>query len=187
MQPLKKFRTSLINGIPAFIAFAYRKPRKFIGEVFSKKGLNGIIGQLYNPDQSEEQKALSAAFGIFMGIIPIWGFQTLLAIFLAFALKLNKTLVVIFSQISFPPLMPLVIFLSYRAGQFWMGNKVAGIAFDTNLSFKNIGKHLEQYIYGSITLAIAAAITIGLFTLIFLKLMKALKQYKLTAALRKAL
>ena len=35
-------------------------------------------------------KAVSVAFGIFMGIVPIWGFQLVVAIFLAILFKLNK-------------------------------------------------------------------------------------------------
>src|SRR5260221_2204305 len=113
MQQLKELKVFFLN-IAKIITHLYLKPQKFIREIFSKKSLNIIIAQLYNPNQSDGLKALSAAFGVFMGIIPIWGFQTLAAIFFAIIFKLNKVLVVIFSHISFPPMMPLVIFLSYK-------------------------------------------------------------------------
>src|ERR1700694_1132665 len=115
MQQLQKLKAFFLNT-PKVITHLYLKPQKFIRDIFSKKSLNVIIAQLYNPDQSDELKALSAAFGVFIGIIPIWGFQTLVAIFFAVVFRLNKVLVVIFSHISFPPMMPLVIFLSYKAG-----------------------------------------------------------------------
>ncbi len=52
----------------------------------------------FDPSQSNIRKSVSVAFGIFMGILPIWGFQLLSAIFLAVVLKLNKGLVIIFCQ-----------------------------------------------------------------------------------------
>jgi len=51
---------------------------------------------------------------------------------------------------------------------------------------QNISSRLEQYIYGSVILAITAAIMTGLLTLAFLKLTKVFRQYKLTAGLKKA-
>jgi uncharacterized protein (DUF2062 family) len=187
MHLFKKFRVFFLNVFVVVIAYTYVKPRKFIRGVFSKKSLNTIIDQLYNPNQSDELKAFSAAFGIFVGIIPIWGFQTLAAIFFAMALRLNKALVVIFSQVSFPPLMPLIIFLSYRAGGYWTGKTAAEITFSKKISILNINKNLQQYIYGSISLAILAAVTTGMLTFAILKFIKILKQYKLTASLKKAL
>jgi len=177
MQPFKGFKLALVNFFSFLFSFICTRPRRFILDLLSKKSWNVISEQLFNPNQPDELKAFSAAFGVFMGIIPIWGFQTLAAIFLAVALRLNKSLVVIFSLVSFPPLMPVIIFLSYRIGRFWTGN---------NVSHQNIGKRLEQYIYGSITLAIVAAIAIGLLTFVSLKLVKMLKQYRLTASLKKA-
>jgi uncharacterized protein (DUF2062 family) len=160
------------------------KPLRFIKGLCSKKNLRLISDQLYNPAHSDEKKALSAAFGIFMGIIPIWGFQTLAALFLAVVFKLNKTLVGVFLLISFPPLIPLILFLSYRMGSYWIDNS-ATIAVHTKNSIQSIDARLGQYIYGSITLAIAASTVVGLLTFAALKLIKAVKTYKLTA-LKKA-
>jgi len=173
MERWNNFKAIVLNVVKLVFAFVYNKPR----ELFSKKRLNDFAALLFNPDHTDELKAVSTAVGIFMGIIPIWGFQTLLAIFVAVALKLNRPLVIIFSLASFPPLMPLFIFLSYRTGAFITGNKPAG---------QNISSRLEQYIYGSVILAITAAIMTGLLTLAFLKLTKVFRQYKLTAGLKKA-
>lgn len=186
MHRLKKLKLFFLN-IPKIINHLYLKPQKFIRDVFSKKSLNVIIAQLYDPNQSDELKALSAAFGVFMGIIPIWGFQTLAAIFFAIVFRLNKVLVVIFSHISFPPMIPLVIFLSYKAGGYWMKNTSGEILFNSKISLLTINKNMEQYIIGSFTLAIIAAIFMGLITFVLLKLVKILKKFKVTASWKKAL
>jgi uncharacterized protein (DUF2062 family) len=106
-----------------------------------------------------------------MGIVPIWGFQLAVAIFLSIIFKLNKALVVFSAHISIPPMIPVIIFLSYKAGEYWMGDSVATMEFSSNI-FKTIGAHLEQYIYGSLTLAVVASLTVGLFTYAILKLLK---------------
>jgi uncharacterized protein (DUF2062 family) len=144
-----------------------------VKSLFTKKTWNGIVAQFYSPDQSDELKAFSVAVGIFMGIIPIWGFQTIAAIFLAVTFKLNKALVIVFSQVSFPAIFPLIVWLSLKTGRYWVGGSEA------NLSFKNIDSHLLQYVYGSLTLAVFAALLTGAITFLLLKTFRLLKQYRL--------
>jgi uncharacterized protein (DUF2062 family) len=171
----------LCTGFIALLILYYRTvmqslianiPQK-IKSLFTKNTWNGIVAQFYSPNQSDELKAFSAAFGIFMGIIPIWGFQTIAAIFLAVSFKLNKALVIIFSQVSFPAIFPLIVWLSLKTGRYWVGGS------DANLSFKNIDSHLLQYIYGSLTLAVLAALLTGAITFLLLKTFKLMKQYRL--------
>jgi uncharacterized protein (DUF2062 family) len=169
----------------AIAAFARTKPVKFLRALFSKKSLNSLIENIYNPNQSDELKAFSAAFGIFIGITPVWGLQTIIAISFAVLLKLNKSLVVIFSQVSFPPVFPLIILLSYKAGGYWIGNSSSSVPPVANS--KNIGSNIEQYLYGSITLAVVAGVVTGLLMFAWLKLVKAIKQYRITLRLKKAL
>ena len=172
-RPFQDFtRVSILNTFLVIIAFAYIKPRDFFRKLFKKKGLSELIKQLYDPNDSDEKKALSVSLGVFMGIVPIWGFQLLVAIFFAVLFKLNKALVVISAHISIPPMIPLVIFLSYKSGAYWMGNRVVNMPFSRKISLQAIHHHLEQYIYGSITLAVAAAIIFGLLTFILLKIFK---------------
>ena len=171
-RPFKDFfRISVLNTILVLIAFLYIKPRDFIRTLFSRKKLKKLLDDhLFNPHHSPQLKAMSVAFGIFMGIIPIWGFQLVAAIFLAILLKLNKPLVIIAANISIPPMIPLIIFGSYKMGALWMGNHAMQINFSNAITLDSIKKNLLQYIYGSITLAIVAGIVGGLLTFIFLKI-----------------
>ena len=168
--------------LKAIRALIYTGPVKFLRGIFSQKTLSKLTELLHNPDQSDELKAFSAALGIFLGILPIWGLQTLAAIFLAILFKLNKPLVVIFSQVSFPPIFPLIIFLSFKVGACWMDKPVTGISFST----AHLGSNMEQYLYGSMTLAVAAGIVTGLLTFGSLKLTKYIKQYRIASRLKKA-
>ncbi len=164
-------RISILNTILVLIAFLYIKPRNFFRDLFNKKKFKQVIReQILDVDQSAGLKAISVGFGVFMGIIPIWGFQLLVAIFLAVLFRLNKLIVIIAANISVPPMIPLILFLSYKAGAFWMGANAQQLRFDRTISLNTVQQNLKQYIYGSITLAIVAAVAFALITFVLLKL-----------------
>jgi uncharacterized protein (DUF2062 family) len=173
-RPYKDFfRISVLNTILVLIAFLYIKPRDFIRTLFSRKRMKKVLDEhLYNPHHSPQLKAMSVAFGIFMGIVPIWGFQLALAIFLAILFKLNKPLVIIAANISIPPMIPVIIFLSYKVGALWMGANAMKIDFSNDITIQSIKKNLVQYIAGSVTLAVVAALVFGLVTFVFLKMIE---------------
>ena len=105
-----------------------------------------------------------------MGIIPIWGFQLVAAIFLAVLLRLNKGLVIVFANISIPPMIPLIIYASYRFGAFWMPANAHVISLTKTLSLSAIRYNFKQYLAGSISLAIIAGLIAGLITYLLLQL-----------------
>jgi uncharacterized protein (DUF2062 family) len=145
----------------------------FFSTLFSKeKSRQFIKDHLFNPQHSVQLKASSIGFGVFMGIVPIWGFQLIVAFFLAALFRLNKALVILAAHISFAPMIPVIIFLSYKVGGFWVGNKNTDLPFSGNITIKSIGTHLEQYLYGSISLAIVAGLMAALLTFALLKILK---------------
>jgi glycosyltransferase involved in cell wall biosynthesis len=170
-RPYKDFfRISVLNSVLVLISLLYIKPRDFIRILFSPKKMKKLLDEhLFNPHHSSQLKSMSVAFGVFMGIVPIWGFQLAVAIFLAILFKLNKPLVIIAANISIPPMIPLIIFGSYKMGTYWMGANAMQIDFSSTITLQSIKLNLVQYIYGSITLAIVAGIAFGLLTYIFLK------------------
>ncbi|MDO9376682.1 MAG: DUF2062 domain-containing protein [Ferruginibacter sp.] len=171
-RPFKDFtRISILNTVLVLVTFLYIKPRDFFKALFEKKKWAEFFQEhLVNPAESNWIKACSVAFGVFMGIFPIWGFQLIVAIALSFVLKLNKILVVVAANISLPPMIPFIIFLSYKMGAYWMGADAGQLRFDGNITLASIQQNLQQYIFGSITLAIVAGLVAGLATLILLKL-----------------
>jgi glycosyltransferase involved in cell wall biosynthesis len=162
-RPFRDFtRISILNTVLVIITFLYIKPRDYFRSLFDKS----IAGD------SEPVKAFSIGLGVCMGILPIWGFQLLAAVFLAVLFKLNKALVIIASNISIPPMIPLIIYGSYKMGAIWMGANTARLEFNTNISLDTIRSNLKQYILGSTTLAIVAGIVAGLLAFGLLKLFK---------------
>jgi len=173
-RPFKDFtRISILNTILVLVAFFYIKPRNFFRTAFNKQKVKKIILEnIVHVHQPDRVKSLSIAFGVFMGIVPIWGFQLIVAIFLAFLLRLNKTLVIIAANISIPPMIPLIIYCSYEMGAWWMGKKMSAIPFNYNISLESVRHNFEQYLYGSITLAIIAGAISGMITFLLLKILK---------------
>ena len=170
-RPVKDFsRISVLNTFLVLITFLYIKPRNFFRFFFRNKSWKqDLRALLINPEETDLTKANSVAFGGFMGIVPIWGFQLLVGIPLAHFMKLNKALFILAANVSLPPMIPLIVFLSYKMGKPWMGGRSVDISFSNQLTLENIGLNLEQYIYGSIALAIVVAIAFWLVSYIFLK------------------
>ncbi len=107
-----------------------------------------------------------------MGIVPIWGFQLIIAIALAIYLKLNKGLVILADNISLPPLIPFILFLSHYVGGFWFGEDAVTLSFEKELSLEFFSESFLQYLLGAITLAIGAGFTIGMFSYLAIKMVK---------------
>ncbi len=171
-RPVTDFiRISILNTLLVLITFIYIKPRDFTKAALSKSIRQHFYEQISNPKFTNINLALSIAFGVFMGIIPIWGYQLIAAIFLAYVLKLNKALVIISANISLPPVIPLILFLSVKTGELVTGMKT-GINFHTSLSFETIKSLFVVYIAGSIVFAILLAIFAGLISFIFLILFR---------------
>ena len=171
-RPVTDFtRISLLNTVLVFISFIYIKPRDLLRGIFLKhKWKEVFVDYLFDPSQSKTRKSASVALGICTAILPIWGFQMLLALFLAVLLRLNKGLVILFANLSIPPMIPLVVYSSYRFGAFWMPGSAQVVSLSKSLSLSAIRYNFKQYLVGSISLAICAGLTAGGITYIILRL-----------------
>jgi uncharacterized protein (DUF2062 family) len=105
-----------------------------------------------------------------MGIVPIWGFQLIVAISLAFLFRLNKVLVILAANISIPPMIPLILFASHLTGSIWMGDDAQYLLFSEDITFERVKTSLMQYVLGAITLAVTAGLFFGGVTYAGLKL-----------------
>jgi glycosyltransferase involved in cell wall biosynthesis len=177
-RPFADFaRISVLNTFLVFISFLYIKPRDLLRRLFLKQKWKEVfVDELFDPSQSNMRKSVSVAFGIFMGILPVWGFQLMIAIFIALLLRLNKGLVIVFANISIPPMIPLIIYTSYRFGAFWMPENAQLISLTKTLSLSAIRYNFKQYLIGSISLAIVAGLFAGLITYLLLHLLGRKKQ-----------
>ncbi|WP_245957485.1 DUF2062 domain-containing protein [Chitinophaga flava] len=159
-RPFRDFsRISVLNTILVLITFLYIKPRDLFLYLLKKENWKKMWREeVLNASESNARKAAAIGFGVFMGIVPIWGFQLLVAMLVSIRLKLNKALVFLAAHISTPPLTPFVIFAGFLVGKIWMGRSAKDLLFDDKITFAAIGDNLLQYVLGSITLAIIAGV-----------------------------
>jgi uncharacterized protein (DUF2062 family) len=111
-------------------------------------------------------------FGVFMGIVPIWGYQLITAIALAYVFKLNKLIVIVAANISIVPLLPFILYFSYVTGGFFMGTHSYGIDSISDFSFAMIRENIIQYIVGSFIFAILLSLLFGIVMFVILKLFR---------------
>jgi glycosyltransferase involved in cell wall biosynthesis len=163
------FRISVLNTVMVFLALSFFRPFAFLRSL-NRKNLRDFNEKVFHSKENHLKIVLSAMLGIFMGIIPIWGYQLVSAIALAYLLKLNKFVVIVTANISIPPMIPVLLYLSYITGGFVMGKGFATLSFSQGLTLEFFKTNIEQYLIGSIIFAIVAALGIGLITFIFLKL-----------------
>ena len=164
-RPFTDFtRISILNTVLVFITFFYINPRNFFRAIFKKETYKHLKKELFNPDEPAGLTAASVAFGVFMGVVPIWGFQMLTAMAFAVFFRLNKALVLVSANISIPPMIPFIIYLSYKMGAIWTGESSVPLKFDSSISLDTIHLNFMQYIYGSITLAIILGLFSGIAT-----------------------
>jgi glycosyltransferase involved in cell wall biosynthesis len=177
-RPFKDFtRISILNTVLVTISLFYIKPRNFYRKL-KKKGLKKfLLENILESNDSNARKAFSMALGVFIGICPFWGFQTILVLFLAVLLKLNKAIAFAFSNVSFPPLIPFVIYGSLKIGSYFItSDKPLILSMDMTLA--DIQKNIVQYLVGSFILATFMAILFGLTGYLLLTLASNLKHKK---------
>lgn len=168
-RPVPDFgRISILNTFLVLTRFLYIFPRNFILALFRKETYVDLKNELVNPTNSISVRSASVGLGVFMGIVPIWGFQMMAALALAIFFRLNKALVLISSNISIPPMMPLIIYLSYLLGKVWTGVEAESMTLNDAITMHSIQKDVIQYIYGSILLALVAGGSFGILTWLWL-------------------
>lgn len=168
-RPFKDFaRISILNTVLVTIALLYIKPRDFFRS-FKKKSFKQFLKEdILQSDDSKEVKALSVALGSFIGIAPLWGLQSFLSIFLAVVFRWNKVISFAASNISIPPMIPVIVFAS-----LWIGSRFVGLPLTEIPDLDSLNKdffkaHLLQYLIGSIILATVVSLFLGVLTYAFL-------------------
>jgi len=111
-------------------------------------------------------------FGVFMGVVPIWGYQLVTAIALAYLFRLNKFIVIVASNISIPPMIPFILYGSYVTGGWILRMEQNGKYGASDITFEFVKNNLYQYVVGSLVFAVILALCFGIITFSALKLFK---------------
>ena len=156
-RPFKDFtRISILNTVLFFLAAIYYAPKRLFFSKGKKSFKNRIYREFSQHSDDKLMMSASVAAGLFFGIIPIWGFQMLVAFFFANLFKLNRGVVIIFANISLPPAIPFIIFFSYLLGGFVIKQSVPLPSLN-EIDLGAIYLQLNQYVVGAFMLAFLMA------------------------------
>jgi glycosyltransferase involved in cell wall biosynthesis len=165
------FRISVLNAVCVLIVLLYVKPFSFL-RYLKKERISGFIRkQVMQTADSSAKTIFSVMLGIFMGIVPIWGYQLITALALAYLLRLNKFIVAVAANISIPPMIPLILYLSYITGGYVLSVD-NHLVFSSDFSLTWVENNLLQYVVGSLVFAVIAAVCSGLLTFVLLKVFR---------------
>ena len=89
-----------------------------------------------------------------MGVVPIWGLQLLVGLPLAMLFRLNKVLFVAAANISIPPFIPVIIYMSLLFGQYTVGGEFE-LPKISNTSLESAQTNITTYIIGAFVFATA--------------------------------
>lgn len=170
-RPFQDFtRISILNTILVIYALLFYYPWKFLNVLTYRNIRDFIDNQVFYSKETNIQMAASIGWGIFCGIIPIWGYQMIFAGFSAHFMKLNKVVAVVFSNISIPPMIPFILYGSMLVGSWVLDiENVFSIEY---ISLEIVGKSLSQYLIGSIFLASISGILMFITSLIMMIICK---------------
>lgn len=155
------FRISLLNTVFVFIALLWIKPRDLYRSIKRGEARKIIREQILRMQDSNRKMAIAIGFGIFMGIFPVWGFQMLIAVFLASIFRLNKVIVLVAANISIPPVIPILLYMSFVTGGLLL-NQSSQFDFNPQFDFENIKNDLFQYYIGAIVFSVLAGLLSGI-------------------------
>ena len=167
-RPFRDFtRISILNTVLVTNALLYIKPRDFFRRAKKKGFKKFFLEDILESTDSNFKKSAAIALGIFIGISPFWGFQTILLFTFAALFKLNKVIAYLSSNVSFPPFIPFIIYGSLKMGSFFVSNETS-LVLNSSLTLDDIQKNATQYIVGSLILASVSALFFGLTSYLLL-------------------
>jgi glycosyltransferase involved in cell wall biosynthesis len=179
-RPFKDFtRISILNTVLVLNALLYIKPRDFFRRAKKKGFKKFFLEDILESSDSNFKKSAAIALGIFIGISPFWGFQTVLLFTFAALFRLNKVIAYLASNVSFPPFIPFVIYGSLKMGSYFVSND-APLILDSSVTLDDIQKNATQYIVGSLILASVLALTFGFISYLLLTAFSSNNNKKIT-------
>jgi len=168
-RPVVDFiRIGLLNSWLVFLSLTFFRPFAFIKKLNKKNIVDFFNQNLVKTKDNNFKIVGSIMFGVFMGIIPLWGYQLITAIALAYVFRLNKLIVGVAANISITPMIPVIIYLSYLTGGIVLGTDISKLPFNAGLSVELFTTNIKQYLIGSFVLASFVSSLIGTFFYILL-------------------
>lgn len=137
-----------------------------------RRKIKRLIVKLIRLNHTPPQVALGVAIGVFIGIMPLYGFHTLMVIIAAFLVRrANIIAILIGTNISLPPTLPIITWAGYNIGRLILWNKYPPLEWGMlkNFHYQDILKFYWPLFLGSFFLALICAAVFYFLTLWFMR------------------
>ena len=167
-RPFQDFmRVSFLNTFLVPIGLLYQRPKNWLSKWSAAQLKETLLREWRRGESDPVKLSLSIGVGLFFGIAPIWGYQMLAAFGIASIFKLNRILVLLFSNISVPPMIPFILYGSYKLGGIVLSRPDDGTTMD-GVTWELVYAQITQYTIGAMLLAIVVGSIGTLLTLMIL-------------------
>ena len=139
-----------------------------------------IFLKLIREHNTPHEIALGAAIGAFIGVLPVYGLHTVLAIVAALIVRpANKIAILLGTNISLPPTVPFITWVGYEIGRFLIKGDLEpfSLAFFKDLTFQKITSHYWPLFLGSFILGVLCAVMVYGLTFFVVKKIKERKSH----------
>lgn len=172
-RPFTDFaRISLLNIFLVVYAFLIVNPFRFV-KALNRKNIKEFFQNEFIQNEDKDSKIIfSVMLGVFIGVAPIWGWQMGMALILAMLLKLNRMITIVACNVSIPPMIPVIIYLSYLFGGFIYHHDVVYMEYSHDITLEEIKLNVIQYLIGSLFFGTVLSLIAGLGTWILLKVFR---------------
>jgi uncharacterized protein (TIGR03546 family) len=120
------------------------------------------IRKVFQSHGSPSDIALGIAIGVFIGILPLYGFHLLLWVLFSFLVRrANKVAIFVGTNISLPPTVPIITWAGYEIGRLVLAAKnypPLDSDYFRHITFKNIGSFYLPLFVGSVILGVTCGI-----------------------------
>lgn len=126
-----------------------------------------VILSLLKSNISRGKIIASISLGVFIGVMPIYGFQVFAAVCVSFLLRLNFPLMFLAGNISIPPLIPIWTFIALKIGSKIIDTPIV-FSLDEHI-VANAKDFFATLFVGSVVLGLILAILAGLLAFLITK------------------
>ncbi|MGC8623687.1 MAG: DUF2062 domain-containing protein [Phycisphaerae bacterium] len=162
----------IINPFPCrkcHIAYEYQKVHwRDIGNWYFWKRQLGLS---HCDALADAMLATAMGVGVLIAVLPLYGIQTILALYTARRLHINIPVTLAATQLSLPPLMPILIFMDIETGNLILHGSFPATSITAYRSlswFEIFGKFLGPLLLGGLVCGLALGTIAVLLTRAFL-------------------
>ena len=101
--------------------------------------------------------SLAVGLGLFFGILPVWGLQTVIVATLAHRLRLNMAITLLACNISLPPMVPFLLYAATALGHWMFTGELLKVALG-EMTMARARDYVWQWLVGSVVLAVIVAV-----------------------------